>query len=429
MGGEASAAAQTTPGSDVLAAAFARETRRGVALALFARLCLFGLLWASFYADAKGNLSNPYFLYRSGLMGLALAGGAANHLLTRRSADPVRWATAFFLVDAAILAALTFGWLPEAISDYPQFLAVRLQDAMIFAAVLATAVFPLAPRLMALAGGGVIAAWLAGLAVSFARTPGAITDLQARHGAQGWADVLARVSKPQVLSIAYVALQVVLLAGLAALLWLGVRRGRELVARAVEDEGRAAFLKRFFPPALAQQIAARGARGLPSGRGEVAVLFADIDGGADLERLKRWYALAERRVFEHQGLIDRFAGDPVMAVFGADTGDGAAPDAAGSALACADALQADLDREGLSGVVGLHFGEAVSGEVGSARHKAFGVVGDTVNLARRLMDAARADGRRLIASRAFADAAGGSLKPLGETPIRGQAQPVELWSR
>jgi len=426
--------------TEVLHDAFARETRRGVQLAVFGRAVIFALLWFGYVTDAHWNFANPLFRYRSALVGVAVASGLANYLISRRAARPVPWSFAFFAVDAGVILGLVFGWLPPQISDYPQFLAVRYQDVLILTAVLCMAVFPLSARLIAVAGAAMISAWLGGVWWSFAHTEGARTDIGIREAAHGWPDLLTRMSHPQVLMLEYVALQVVLTAALTALLLLGVRRGRDLVIAAVRAEGESAFLARFFPPAVAAAIAQRGAQSLPSARSEVAVLFADFDrsrGTADLERMQAWYALVEREVFEHGGLIDRFVGDPVMAVFGARTGEeaGDTPQAAAdSAMACAEAVLARLEAAGFPGsAAGINFGEAVSGEVGSERQRAFGVVGDTVNVARRMLDAARQKGRALVASdglvrRLTAGAPEGFLR-LDGIEVRGQAAPMSVWAR
>ena len=62
------------------------------------------------------------------------------------------WSYPFLLIDIALATALVFGWLPPAIADYPQFLAVRYQDILLFAVIVAGTVFALSPRLVLLAG-------------------------------------------------------------------------------------------------------------------------------------------------------------------------------------------------------------------------------------------------------------------------------------
>ena len=76
----------------------------------------------------------------------------------------------------------------------------------------------------------------------------------------------------------------------------------------------------------------------------------------------------------------------------------------------------------------------VSGEIGSDRQRAFGVVGDSVNLARRMMDAARAAGgggmaTATFAREALAQAAPGdpAMQDAGAVDVPGLHDPVEVW--
>jgi class 3 adenylate cyclase len=164
------------------------------------------------------------------------------------------------------------------------------------------------------------------------------------------------------------------------------------------------------------------------------ILCADFPRAADppgLEALGRLYAAAEPIVLAEGGVIDRFVGDPLMASFGAlDTGP--ADDAAGRALRCAERLLA-IGGELPVTAVALHHGPVVSGEVGSARQRAFGVVGDTVNTARRLLDWARERGLPLAVSGATAEALSSpqraTLAPKGEAQLRGLDAPLAAWGR
>ena len=138
----------------------------------------------------------------------------------------------------------------------------------------------------------------------------------------------------------------------------------------------------------------------------MAVLFADIVGFTRLnERLspERTFALLrsfqERStavVFRHQGTLDKYLGDGLMATFGALREE---PDAAARAIACAFELQATIERwnakrsargaDRLSVAIGVHFGPVVVGNIGAERRIEFTVVGDVVNVTSRLEEATR----------------------------------------
>lgn len=81
--------------------------------------------------------------------------------------------------------------------------------------------------------------------------------------------------------------------------------------------------------------------------------------------------------------------------------------------------------------IGLHAGDAFCGAIGDAARLEFSVLGDTVNVAARLEQEAKAVGLRLVVSRNFLKAAGEMTEsrdwqPLGSRSLRGRAQPVEL---
>lgn len=140
---------------------------------------------------------------------------------------------------------------------------------------------------------------------------------------------------------------------------------------------------------------------------EATVLFADIRGYSSVaERLgaadtARWLnqflgAMADT-IMQHRGVVRQYAGDEVMAVFGApapsETDEARERDAR-NAVACATAmcrrlagLNDDWRRTGqpLAGMrIGIHSGPMVSCSVGSAQRLEYAVVGDSVNVAARL---------------------------------------------
>jgi adenylate cyclase len=100
-------------------------------------------------------------------------------------------------------------------------------------------------------------------------------------------------------------------------------------------------------------------------------------------------------VFRYDGTLDKFIGDAVMAQWGAPIGG---PDDADKAMSAAIEMIRELEklndgwraagRPELQIGVGLNFGEAFAGNIGSERRLEFTVIGDTVNTAKRLCDQA-----------------------------------------
>ena len=102
-------------------------------------------------------------------------------------------------------------------------------------------------------------------------------------------------------------------------------------------------------------------------------------------------------VFRHGGTLDKFIGDCVMAQWGApESGADDADRALASAidmLGAVDALNARrvaAGRKPLAIGIGLSYGEVFAGNIGSERRLEFTVIGDVVNQASRLCDAAGA---------------------------------------
>ncbi len=128
-------------------------------------------------------------------------------------------------------------------------------------------------------------------------------------------------------------------------------------------------------------------------------------------------------VFRHGGTLDKFIGDAVMAQWGAPIGG---PDDADNAMAAALDMMRALDelnaswraagRPELQIGIGLNFGEAFAGNIGSDRRLEFTVIGDTVNTANRLC--AAAGPREILLSEEFR-ARADSAAATGRVPADG----------
>lgn len=208
-------------------------------------------------------------------------------------------------------------------------------------------------------------------------------------------------------------------------------------------------MARYVPPLAAGHAAA------PEGGGQsrmAVIMFVDLVGytkasedmtpAATAALLRRFHHNVERVVTDFDGVIDKFIGDAVLAVFGLPE---AGPDHAAAAVACARRIAADLadwDAElkaagspGIGCGAGLHFGPVVVAEVGGAEHAQVTVTGDTVNVASRLEALTRSWRTTIIASDAVVDAArsgtdramldGFTALPFQE--IRGRDRPVGIW--
>ena len=116
-----------------------------------------------------------------------------------------------------------------------------------------------------------------------------------------------------------------------------------------------------------------------------------------VELLNRFFGVVVEEVDRHSGLVNKFIGDAVLAVFGAPV---ELDDHATRALAAARAMAARLAEEvpDLEAGIGVATGEAVAGNVGDESRFEYTVIGDAVNAAARITDLAKkVDGRLLAA--------------------------------
>ncbi len=178
---------------------------------------------------------------------------------------------------------------------------------------------------------------------------------------------------------------------------------------------------------------------LPKER-EVSVLFADIAGfstrseamapAAVARLLNGLFSELVEIIFAHEGTLDKFLGDGLMAVFGAPND---VPRHPRRAVDCALAMQrrvAELDlREGadkpLRLRIGINSGPVVAGDIGSDRRVEYTVLGNTVNIASRLESFVARPGDTVIGPGTRAGLGEGiPVEELGEQTLKGIQAPV-----
>ncbi|MDP1825942.1 MAG: adenylate/guanylate cyclase domain-containing protein [Archangium sp.] len=185
-----------------------------------------------------------------------------------------------------------------------------------------------------------------------------------------------------------------------------------------------------------------GQAGFRGQRVELAVLFADLRGftsaaeglspGELVDALNQILSRMAACVETMGGLVDKFVGDAVMALYGVEVAPAkAARDAVRSALL----MQAELERlnrhagklGSLQMGVGVHFGPAVLGLIGSAQHRSYTALGDTVNFASRLEGMTRQLGATVLVSGAVVSHLKDGdfvLRALGRYAPKGAAVPI-----
>jgi len=196
-------------------------------------------------------------------------------------------------------------------------------------------------------------------------------------------------------------------------------------------------------PAIVEELLKAGPE-IASRRTFVCVMFMNIRNFTPLVEKKSpeeivafqnvVFAEAVDIVNRNHGIINQFLGDGFMATFGAPVATGRD---CGNALAAARELVAGI--RGLSETgrippitigIGLHAGEAVSGNVGSALRKQYSITGNVVILASRIEQLNKEHGSQILVSGEVLAAAGEQERghePLGPVHVKGREEPIEIY--
>ena len=177
---------------------------------------------------------------------------------------------------------------------------------------------------------------------------------------------------------------------------------------------------------------------------EVTTLFADVRGFTSMSEgmpphevvalLNEIMDCAESAVVEEGGVVDKYVGDEIMAIFGAPMSQG---DDALRAVRAGIRIQSEVrainerrsrDLPPLTVGVGINTGIVVAGNMGSARRLNYTVLGAPVNLAARLCS--EAHGGQVLISDATLECVKDfvDVTPLGARTMKGISRPVEIFA-
>jgi adenylate cyclase len=206
-------------------------------------------------------------------------------------------------------------------------------------------------------------------------------------------------------------LKLLVLVGQYAAMAVATHRLQEKLRR--ESVVQANLLRQFSPKVARHLLTHRGRLRLGGGRrSEVSILNSDIRGFTRLARetdpdevvemLNDYLRLLVPVIFSHNGTVDKFMGDGILAIFGSPEAD---PNHHENALRAAVEMQSVVTKlnatRQLQGVphrnfgIGIHCGEVVHGFVGTSDRMEFTVIGDAVNRSARYCAAAE-EGQVLI---------------------------------
>jgi adenylate cyclase len=236
--------------------------------------------------------------------------------------------------------------------------------------------------------------------------------------------------------------------GMAGTIALVLGYGAAVIEHFVREQRERRQLSRFFSPAVVREVVRNKDEGsLTTSRRLVTVLFSDIRGFTSLserlqpeqveEMLREYLTEMTTIVHKHDGAVDKYIGDCVMALYNAPLKDDEhAVKAVQTALEFQERTLALSKRwEEKLGIpirngVGINTGEAVVGTLGSTQLLQYTAIGDAINLGARLESLTKEYGTNIIISettyalvrRHFV------TKELGAVVVKGKTQPVKIYA-
>ena len=432
--------------SERLEQAFRAEELAGLRLAARARLMALVVVAVWLFVWTKPE--RTYILEL--LLVVFAAIGIAHYRLRRRYPDWSWLGYVFVALDFALLAFATLGLDLLIDTQWPPQMGLRNGTFVYFFIFLAFLALSQAPRLMIWAGLSGAAAWSA-VVWAIVIQPGSVTPFGHEHASA--AEALAHHLDPRFVDTGVWQQDVIVLLLASGVLAIAAWRGRRLVQRQADAERQRGNLARYFSPNMVDELARRDEPLDLVRHQPVAVLFADIVGFTEvcealapetvIGLLREFQDRMSQAVFEQDGTVDKFIGDAIMATFG--TPLMGARDAT-RAVASARSMIAQIDAwnrqrwaEGHPPVrvgIGIHYGPAVLGDIGSERRLEFAVVGDTVNVASRLegltrnlgVDIAVSDDlARQVREEGGAEALEGFVRALPQV-LRNRESPIAVWT-
>lgn len=204
------------------------------------------------------------------------------------------------------------------------------------------------------------------------------------------------------------------------------------------------MFRRYVSPAVVDRLPADAAELRLGGyRRETSVLFADIRGFTALSEslpperlvviLNQYLSLAAQAILAHEGTLDKFMGDAVMAIFNAPLfQEDHALRAVKAALTIQESVSSFHRAQGdrvptLQFGIGINMGESVVGNVGTPVQMNYTAIGDTVNVAKRLQEMAQG-GQILLSQRTYERVADYvQVKALDVAQIKGRKSPEQVY--
>jgi adenylate cyclase len=227
----------------------------------------------------------------------------------------------------------------------------------------------------------------------------------------------------------------------------GKPMGTMLMIEDISDEKRMkGTMARYMDPAIADQLMATGKEVLGGNLSEASILFSDVRSFTTLTEslgaqgtvglLNEYFTLMVDCLQKEGGMLDKFIGDAIMAVFGLPL---AREDDADRSVRAGIGMLRELDafnrarkERGMMAIdmgLGINTDEIVSGNIGSPKRMNYTVIGDGVNLAARLETACKQYGAKMLVSDATVKKLKGTyrMRETDRVVVKGKTEPVVIF--
>jgi len=221
---------------------------------------------------------------------------------------------------------------------------------------------------------------------------------------------------------------------------------KSVLAKNSEERIRHIFQKYVPGEIIDEVLKAKGEKLLIGKKQNATILFSDIRSFTSISErlsaeelvtsLNNYFNVMVSIIIEHKGIIDKFIGDAIMALFGAPVQYADDPlQAILTGLSMIEALKGFNKNQSRHGRpvfkigIGLNTGEVVVGNIGSNQKLEYTCIGDAVNLASRLEGLTKVYGVPIIISEYTLNQAGNKVKAreLDSVRVRGKVQPVKIY--
>ncbi len=223
-----------------------------------------------------------------------------------------------------------------------------------------------------------------------------------------------------------------------------IQRSINMVKKIVKAEAQKKALSKYFSPSIANEILKNPDNILKGRMQKAAIVFTDIRNFTSLsenlkpEQITDFLSIYRKEmtkiIFKYNGIIDKFIGDGMLAVFGIPSSQGSINDCINSIKASTEMIKKikkikDPFGNNIKIGVGIHFGEVFGGNVGFEERLEYTLIGDPVNTASRIETLTKKYNCSIIISESIYNNSNkfSKVKKLPETKVKGKSIPLKIY--